>query len=180
MNPLVLKNLKKGLIFISGDITEDTYLAFANKIRYIPENVKEITIMLHTDGGLVDSAMAIIDEMSLLQNRGKIINTVGAGKCLSAGTLILVYGNHRFGMDNTSFMIHHLSYGMEDAPHQVNRSYVEFADKVHKSLMSSMAVRCGRTKPQEIKDFINKTAHDLWLNCDEAIEFGLIEGKWVG
>lgn len=158
-------------IVISGNIREDSASQFLEQItalEYI-DSSKVITIYIDTYGGNVDAAMLMYDAMRIC---GCPVRTVGIGKVMSAGSLILAAGDpeNRFITKNTRVMIHQISGGtvgplanMENELQEMNRLQDQYA--------TVLATHVNRTKSQIIDDI----KHDKYMTANEAIKYGLAD-----
>ena len=69
--------LDSGRIFIRGEIDEDQEEKFIRSLRYTThKNIKSIYIYISSDGGDVDCACAMIDEINGSKDIGHKITTV--------------------------------------------------------------------------------------------------------
>lgn len=167
------------LLFINGEIKDKTYLNFAQQLRHkLSLNISPIKLYINSYGGELESALAIIDDFSLVETKGKEIWTIAIGQAASSAALILAYGSKRFATANSMMMLHPISYDLGEGEHQSTKTYVNFADKVYNNIMTSLAVKCERKQPKQIQKFITDIRDGLWLDVDEAKTFGLIDGVW--
>jgi ATP-dependent protease ClpP protease subunit len=172
--------LENNEILIFGEI--DKTLAFETicNLRWLSRNGdkdKPILIFINSEGGDVDAACSIMDEIRLLKSTGRTIYTIGMGEVASAAIFILMVGSRRFGYEHTSYMMHPCSYNGKEDYHQQNKSLVLFMDRFWDGLMVELAVAC-QTPPKDIKKFTEKIKDTIWLDTESAIEFKLIEGVW--
>lgn len=84
-----------------------------DKMIKLVEMNKPVRVVITTPGGLVREAFAIYDAIQLLKDDGAIVETIGSGKVMSAGTLLLSAGSkgHRKMTKNTTLMVHDISSG---------------------------------------------------------------------
>jgi ATP-dependent Clp protease protease subunit len=99
--------LKLRSIAITGPITEQTSVEVVRALLTMEaEDLKmPIVIFINTPGGSVYEAFAIYDVMKAIKPP---IVTVGIGKIMSAGVLLVSAGNkgHRYATPNSYFMTH--------------------------------------------------------------------------
>ena len=158
-------------IIISGSIRETSAYKFLEDITALEhlDNSKLITIYIDTYGGSVDSAMLIYDAMQICVCP---IRTIGIGKVMSAGSLILASGNknNRFITKNTRVMIHQISGGMSGT---ISDMDIEFKEKcrLQDQYATIMAKHTGHNKKQIIKDL----STDRYMTATEAINYGLAD-----
>lgn len=158
-------------IVITGSIREDSAAQFLEQMTALEfiDNSKLITIYIDTYGGNVDAAMLMYDAMRICKCP---IRTIGIGKVMSAGSLILAAGDvgNRFVTKHTRVMIHQISSGtfgpltdMENELKEVGRLQEQYA-----ALMSQ---HTKRTKNQILDDL--KT--DNYMSANEAVKYGLAD-----
>ena len=101
-------------IMLMGDLTEEKSLEIITALIVLSAQVNAetgvpdpIKIYVSTYGGSADEMFGIYDVMNMCKEKGVIIETVGLGKVMSAGTLILSAGSkgHRKIGKHTRVMI---------------------------------------------------------------------------
>ena len=171
--------LHTGKIFLIGDIQKRLYRIFAEKIRFLISKKKNpIQVFITTDGGDPEFASAIVDDINGTKSLGLEVYTIGIGQVYSAGAFILAAGSKRFATEGTSLMIHPFSYDLGDSEHQSNKAYVNYTENMYNEMISSLAIKCGRKTPKDIKKFFEEIRDGKWLNAEQAVEFGLIDSIW--
>jgi len=121
------KSYKDRIIWLDKDISENLFDEIKmillwnreDEIAKIPvENRKPIKLMIHSYGGNLDSAFAMIDCMSLSKTP---IHTYNLNACMSAGCLIFLNGHkgHRYCMSLSTALIHEGSGGSRGTYEQV-------------------------------------------------------------
>jgi len=173
--------LNNGQITIIGDINEELYLQVSKQLRWLRKlDVSRVRIYINSQGGEVESALAIIDEFKLFQQKGshKEVWTIATGNCCSAAAFILAYGSKRFATDNATIMVHPISYDPGEGEHQSTKTYVEYAERLYKNVMWPLAARCGRKSTKEVEKFIEEIRNGKWMEPEEAKEFGIIDDIW--
>lgn len=171
--------LDKGQIFISGEIDYTTYLDVSKKLRYcFYKNISPVKIYINSTGGVVEDALGIIDEFKLFEQNDKEIYCIGCGQVCSSAAIILGFGTQRFATESTTLLLHPISYDLGNSEHQSAKSYVIFAEKLYNNIMINLALKCGRKTPKELQKFIDSIRNGYWMDCDSALEFGLIHAKW--
>jgi ATP-dependent protease ClpP protease subunit len=174
-------SLKTGKIYICGEIETKTATAFLYKTDWlISRENKDIKIYINSIGGDVAASLAIVDRINLLKDWGATITTIGTGEVISAATFILVEASEkrRFATNNTTLMLHPIIHDLGKDYHKFISQYAKFHDSFYNDLMADLAIKCGIKNPKGIKDFMHKIADSVWLNVDDAIKFGVIDGIW--
>src|SRR5690606_18644794 len=120
-------------------------------------------------GGNVDAAMLMYDAMRICKCP---IRTVGIGKVMSAGSLILAAGDpgNRFLTKNTRVMIHQISGGtagplaeMENELKEISRLQDQYAEL--------LAAHTKKNKAQIAEDL----KLDKFMSANEAVKYGLAD-----
>jgi ATP-dependent protease ClpP protease subunit len=131
--------------------------------------VKKIPIYLHINsfGGCIFSAFNAIDYM---ESCTVPIYTVIEGSTASAGTLISICGRKRFIRKNAYMLIHQLSSECWGKMAEIEDCY-----KNLKGLMSRIRNHYKEytTIPKDELKVMLK--HDLWMNSDKCLEYGLVD-----
>jgi len=136
-------------------------------------NLKKVPIYLHINsyGGCIFSALNAID---YIEACNVPVYTIIEGSTASAGTLISVCGKKRFIRPNAHMLIHQLSsecWGkmseIEDEVSNLKALMVKLKSiyKEHTSIPKN-----------ELKRLLK---HDLWLNAEQSLEYGLVDELWI-
>jgi ATP-dependent protease ClpP protease subunit len=135
-------------------------------------NVKKVPIYLHINsfGGCIFSAFNAID---YIKSCTVPIYTIIEGSTASAGTLISVFGKRRYIRPNAHMLIHQLSSGCWGKMSEIEDEY-----KNLKGLMARIRniYKDNTSIPKDVLKRLLK--HDLWLDSDKSIEYGLVDGLW--
>ena len=171
-----------------GDVTEEkaadivaALLLLGDKKRVdkarsrLPEgkDVENIKFYLSTYGGSADDMMSIYDMMRLTkQNRD--IETIGMGKIMSAGTLLLAAGTRgkRKIMKNCRVMIHAVSAGNVGAIHNLVNEMEEIQN-IQEMYIAALCEQTLLTKRQ-LKKMLDQKVN-VYLTAEEAVEYGLAD-----
>jgi ATP-dependent protease ClpP protease subunit len=163
-------------IYLWGDINE-------KKSRYIIKNLIDlskstdlINLLIFSDGGDLDSAIAIIDMIQALKNDGKIIRTI-TFKAYSSAVFIAASGSktERLILHNASMMLHNVSVELSFDDKDKHQAFLAFQEIQIKKFYNLMIKLCGGSKIKKLLSDINKT--DIWINADDAISFRLVDRK---
>ena len=158
-------------IVLSGSIGEDTAALFLEQLTHLQycDVTKPITIYIDTGGGSVHSGLLMYDAMMMCPCP---IQTIGIGKVMSMGALILAAGDpgERYITKNTSIMIHQISgraYGtmseMDVAVDETRRLQEVYIDILSK--------HTGKTKKQLLEDM----REDNYMTAVKAVDYGLAD-----
>lgn len=135
-------------------------------------NLKKVPIYLHINsyGGCIFSALNAID---YIESCKVPIYTIIEGSTASAGTLISVCGKKRFIRPNAHMLIHQLSSECWGKMSEIEDEVSNLKALMVK-LKSIYKNHTGIPK-NELKRLLK---HDLWLNAEQSIEYGLVDELW--
>ncbi len=137
------------------------------------EDLEDIKFYISTYGGSADDMMAIYDMMRLTKlNRD--IETIGMGKIMSAGTLILASGTRgkRKIMKNCRVMLHAVSAGSMGTIHNLQNEMEEIQN-IQDSYIRTLCAETLLTKRQ-LKKMLDQKVN-VYLTAEEAVEYGLAD-----
>jgi ATP-dependent Clp protease protease subunit len=137
------------------------------------EELDDIKFYISTYGGSADDMMAVYDMMRLTKlNRD--IETIGLGKIMSAGTLILASGTRgkRKIMKNCRVMLHAVSAGSMGTIHNLQNEMEEIQN-IQDAYIASLCAETLLTKRQ-LKKMLDQKVN-VYLTAEEAVEYGLAD-----
>jgi ATP-dependent Clp protease protease subunit len=173
--------LEQRRIFLWGDIDEKSAEEVVKSLRFCAaDSKKDITLYIHSTGGDVECAEAILDEIAGCIKRGINVYTVAIGKAYSAACYILAMGSPqcRFATNLCSLMLHPVSCEIaEDYIHHQERA-TAFTRKKADDLFKTVAKACGKSSNAKIAAFKEQVEKTLWLTTKEAMKYGVIDGIW--
>jgi ATP-dependent Clp protease protease subunit len=174
MQKLVEKKfLEQRKIFLWGQVDDDSAREVVSKLLYL-ESVKpgeKITFFINSPGGMVTSGFSILDTMNLISSP---VSTVCMGLAASMGSLLLSAGEKgmRYIYPLGEVMIHQPSIGYL----QGRASDIEIhARQILKTKTLSaeiLAKNCNQPLEQILKDF----ERDYWMNAQESVDYGIVDG----
>ena len=150
------------------------------KIKPPKQDLKEgelpydpMTLYISTYGGNADEMFGIFD---LLQEAQKkcIVETIGNGKVMSAGTLMLAGGTkgHRKIYKNCRVMLHQVSAGAVGPLFNI-ASEVEEIQQLQDKYINCL-VSCTNLSKRKLKSLLNERVN-VYLSAEEAVEYGLAD-----
>lgn len=158
-------------IIISGPIREETSTIFLEQLTCLEamDITKPISIYVNTYGGNVDAALCMYDALKACCCP---VMTIGIGKVMSAGVLLLAAGDKgsRFITDNTRVMIHEIS-GEVYGPVSEMMSSIDETRRLQDTYVELLAADTGKTKAKLLKD-MSKT---LYMNSTSAVKYGIAD-----
>lgn len=163
------KKLSDRLIsLINQQLSEDS----SEEEEEIEDN---INFYISTNGGSADEMYGIYDIMRLLQNKDKIvISTIGIGKVMSAGVLLLAAGTkgHRKIGKHCRVMIHSVIGGHMGPMHQLVTEF-EQMKKVQDSYIKSLVEVTSMTE-EYLTDLLDRKTN-IYLTAEEAVNLGIAD-----
>tara|TARA_R110002153_G_scaffold255188_1_gene413791 strand:- start:150 stop:920 length:771 start_codon:yes stop_codon:yes gene_type:complete len=139
----------------------------------LTEEGKPIKLYVSTYGGSADDMAALVDIMNFVK-KDCPIETIGIGKVMSAGVLILASGSkgERYIGKNCRVMIHSVIAGNHGSLHNLENELSEIK-KMQDIYLQSLADATNMTKKQ-LKSFMRRK-QNVYLNAEEAINLGIAD-----
>ncbi len=161
--------LRSRTVLIFGEI--DSALAQATTAQLLAlasDSDAPIRVVLHSPGGHVESGDTIHDVIRFIRPEVKMI---GTGWVASAGALIFVAAarEHRYSLPNTRFMLHEPIGGLRGRAADVEIEANQIV-AARERLNRIFAAATG----QDLAKLARETTRNLWMNADEAREYGLV------
>lgn len=160
------------LIFIS-DIDENPINVATARLFYLAKKEKSpITVILNTFGGSVYDMLAFYDAMMYVQHVGIDVNTIGLGKIMSAGVLLLAAGTTRKIGRSASVMYHLGSSSAHGNIFEIETELKEF-NRLEENVNNLLCMH-SRLDLEEIKDLL-KPKTDVYMDPEQVIEYGFAD-----
>lgn len=132
-----------------------------------------VTFLISTHGGTASDMFAIHDVMELVKKDIKI-RTLGVGKVMSAGVLLLASGTK--GMREVSkhcrVMIHPVQAGAAGGIHDIENEFNEIS--MTQELYIESLARLTKMKIPKIKKLIDEK-RNIYISAEEAISYGIAD-----
>tara|TARA_B100000927_G_scaffold281221_1_gene266534 strand:- start:237 stop:869 length:633 start_codon:yes stop_codon:yes gene_type:complete len=158
---------------ISEIVTGILYMDELNKAEKEEEKRKDIEFYVSTYGGSADDMFALYDIMKNVEKTTDI-STIGVGKVMSAGVLILAAGTNgkrKIGK-NCRVMIHSIAAGNHgELAHMENE-----LDQIRN--IQEMYIKCLVSETKMTETVVRKMLErgvNVYLNAEEAIEYGIAD-----
>jgi len=135
--------------------------------------VLPIDFYIATGGGNVAEMFAIYDVMRLVREETPI-HTIGIGKVLSAGVLLLAAGTkgeRRIGK-HCRLMLHRVLTGESGSLHNIQASVKE-AEIIEQMMFEALVEETSLTMKQ-VKKIVSKNL-DVYFSAEEAVEMGIAD-----
>lgn len=180
------EEMESRTMLLQGEVNEEKageiisgFLALAH-LKPPKQNLKEgempydpITMYVSTYGGSADEMFAIYDIMEMCK-KSCVIETVGLGKVMSAGTLILAAGTKgkRKISKNCRVMLHQVSAGAFGPLFNMTTE-LDAIQKLQDQYITAMA-SCTNLSKRKLKSLLNERVN-VYLTAEEAVEYGLAD-----
>jgi len=132
-----------------------------------------IKFYISTYGGSADEMFGVYDMMNSAKKKC-IIETIGMGKVMSAGTLLLAAGTkgHRKIGKNCRVMLHQVSAAAVGPLFNMTTE-LEAIQKMQDQYIEIM-VSCTSFSKRKLKSLLNERVN-VYLTAEEALEYGLVD-----
>lgn len=167
--PFEAQLLETRTILIYGEINQKLAQEVTSKLLVLAKKSDEdITIIINSQGGHVESGDTIFDMIRFVKPKVKI---VGTGWVASAGALIFASADkeNRYCLPNTRFMLHQPSGGVGGQASDISIEAQEIL---------KMRARLNETFHQQTGQSIERIEHDtdrnFWMTAEEAKAYGLV------
>lgn len=159
--PIIVSEDGNITAYLSDQINEPfTYNELCHRLRTAPEGTTT-TLHINTPGGIIDSALMIID--AIKQTKAKVVAHL-TGTVASAGTIISLACDELVLGDHLTFMIHNYSSsGISGKGHEL-KAYQQFVDVNLEKAFRDFYV--GFLTDKEMSSVID--GQDLWMTKEEV------------
>ena len=163
--------LEDRIVFISGEITDDTANTVIAQLIFLEakDADKDISIYINSPGGSVTAGLAIYDTMQYIKCD---VSTICVGMAASMGAFLLSSGTKgkRYALPNSEVMIHQPLGGAQGQASDIVIT-ANHIQKTKDKLASILAQNCNQTFEKVMQD----TDRDNYLSAQDALEYGLID-----
>ena len=163
--------LSERVIFLGSPVDDQVANLIVAQIIHLESEDphKDISLYIHSPGGVVYSGMAIYDAMQFVKPD---VRTICYGIAMSMGALLLAGGakGKRSALPNSRILIHQPSGGFEGVASDIEIHARETLD-LRERLDAIYAKHTGKSKKQVHEDM----DRDRFFKAKEAAEYGLID-----
>lgn len=137
------------------------------------EDSEDIKFYISTYGGSADDMFSVYDIMNMVKQDCDI-ETIGMGKVMSAGTLLLASGTKgkRKIFKNCRVMIHSVSAGNVGTLHNLEVELEEIQNL--QDMYISAMVQCTDLTKRQLRKMLDQKVN-VYLTAEEAVEYGLAD-----
>ena len=163
------KLLKTRTIFISGEINQELAEKVSTQLLILQEMGDEpIKVFINSQGGHVEAGDTIHDMIKFV--KPKVI-VIGTGWVASAGITIYLAADkeNRYSLPNTRYMIHQPMGQCRGQATDISIEALEISrvrERINKIISNATN--------QPLEKVKQDTDRNYWLNCDEAVEYGIV------
>lgn len=162
--------MRDRIIWVAGGVDDRMSTIVQAQLMYL-DNTEKTDITMHIDspGGSVKSGLSMVDVMNYISCD---IRTVNTGMAASMGSILLGAGTKgkRSSLRFSRTMLHQSSGGFGGNIQDAEISMKEW-QRLNDILFNLLGEYCGKDAEQVKQD----ASRDLWLNSDEALEYGIID-----
>lgn len=162
---------KNRKIYLFSEITNETAMEIIAQLEYLDSNGTEgIKIYINSPGGSVSAGFVIVDAIKRCRCD---VSTICTGMAASMGAFILSCGTKgkRFATPLSEVMIHQPLGGVQGQASDIQLA-AEHITKVKNRLHRILSENTG----QNIKTISQDCDRDFWMDSDDALKYGLIDG----
>jgi len=167
-----MDEMSSDIFYMIGDIDDDMATRFLSWIHYKESRTTcNLTVYISTYGGNLDDAFTIVNAMKSSPHQ---IITVGTGKVMSAGVIILVAGDIRLVYDDCSIMSHQFttSTGFQKYHELANAS--SYFKSIHKKMVDFLFKACRKPITKEAVEGVLLKETDTFLSAKDLFKLGYI------
>ena len=162
--------MRDRLLWVAGPVNDNMSTIVQAQLMFLDSTDKaDITMHIDSPGGSVKSGLSMVDVMEYISCD---IRTVNTGMAASMGSVLLGAGTKgkRSSLRFSRTMLHQSSGGAGGNIQDARINMMEW-EKVNNILFDLLGKYCNKTAEKVMED----ATRDLWLNADEALEYGIID-----
>lgn len=163
--------LKERIIFLTGQIYDEMASLICAQLLFLEseDSSKDISMYINSPGGVVTSALSILDTMRYIKCD---VSTLCIGQACSAGSLLLCSGTKgkRYSLPNSRIMIHQPSGGAQGQATDIEihaREILNIRSRLNKIYADNTGL-----KIEQIEKMMER---DNFMSADDAVKYNLID-----
>ena len=163
--------LKERIIFLTGQIYDEMASLICAQLLFLEseDSSKDISMYINSPGGVVTSALSILDTMRYIKCD---VSTLCIGQACSAGSLLLCSGTKgkRYSLPNSRIMIHQPSGGAQGQATDIEihaREILNIRSRLNKIYADNTGL--------EIEQIEKMMERDNFMSADDAVRYNLID-----
>ncbi len=163
--------LRERIVFLGTPINDQIANLIIAQLLYLDREDpdKDISLYIHSPGGVISAGLAIYDTMQLLRCS---VSTICVGLAASMGTVLLCAGTtgKRYALPNSTIHLHQAIGGAQGQAADIEIAAREIM-RMQEKIRDILAAHTGQT--------VDKISHDIdrdfYLDPHQAKEYGLID-----
>jgi len=163
--------LKERIIFLGTAIDDNIANLVVAQLLFLEREDpdKEISLYVHSPGGVIYSGLAIYDTMQSIQAP---VSTIAVGATASMATLLLAAGNpgRRFALPNATVHMHPAGGGIQGYAPDVEIQARELL-RMQSKIQEILSLHTGQTRERIAQDF----DRDYYMDAKGAVEYGIVD-----
>ena len=162
--------MRDRIIWVAGGVDDRMSTIVQAQLMFLDNTDKtDITMHIDSPGGSVKSGLSMVDVMNYISCD---IRTVNTGMAASMGSILLGAGTKgkRSSLRFSRTMLHQSSGGFGGNIQDAEISMKEW-QRLNDILFNLLGEYCGKEAEQVKLD----ASRDLWLNSEEALDYGIID-----
>ena len=169
------------LLGLFAEVAEEKIAELIHALLLVVENEHDkeeekripVDFYLSTYGGAADDMFALYDVLRLVRE-DVVVRTVGLGKVMSAGVLLLAAGTkgQRSIAKNCRIMIHSVIGGNQGSLHNMLNE-MEAIEQLQQMFVNCLVAETKMTKSQ-LKKMLDRKVN-VYLSAEEAVELGIAD-----
>ena len=169
--------MNERIVYLNGEVTESSISQVIAALVGLSsiDKFAPITLIVSTYGGSVDEMFSLYD---IIRHLSCPVHTIGLGKVMSAGILLLASGKKGFRLvgKHARLMIHPISSGTGGTVFEMSNDTNEFL-RQQAVMQEALVSETSMTRAQVEK--IMLAGHDTYLTAKDAIKLGIVD-KIIG
>jgi ATP-dependent Clp protease protease subunit len=163
--------LRERIVILSSAINDQVANVIIAQLLYLDREDpdKDISLYIHSPGGIINSGLAIYDTMQLIRPE---VSTICIGLAASMATILLTAGakGKRYALPHSTIHMHQALGGVQGQAADIVIAAKEIM-RLEDIIRNIMVKHTG----QPMDKIIHDTDRDFYLNPEQAIEYGLID-----
>jgi ATP-dependent Clp protease protease subunit len=163
--------LKERIVMLGMPINDQVANVIIAQLLYLSREDpdKDISLYIHSPGGVINAGLAIYDTMQLIQPD---VSTICIGLAASMGTVLLCAGakGKRYALPNSTIHMHQAFGGAQGYASDIEIAAREIM-RVQDIIRGILVKHTG----QALEKIAHDTDRDFYLNAEGAVEYGLID-----
>jgi ATP-dependent Clp protease protease subunit len=163
--------LRERIVFLGTHISDQVANLIVAQLLFLERDdpEKDISLYIHSPGGIINSGFAIYDTMQLIRCD---VSTICVGLAASMGTLLLCAGakGKRYTLPNATIHMHQPMGGAQGQASDIAIAANEII-RMQEKLRTIIATHTGQPYDRIAKD----TDRDFYLSAEQAVEYGLVD-----